>query len=673
MSSPSSPDGLAIHLDLVGGLAGDMFVAAIVDALPELRGRGRGSPEAVRPEGAPVPGFVEGESAGLRARRFGLPESKYRLATPAREGTSYVELRDRLMRSPLADGTRQHALAILALLAGAEATVHGTDIDRVHFHEIADWDSLADVAAAGCIAARLEGAVWSASAIPLGGGRVKTAHGLLPVPAPATAALLEVIRSATTASRASASRPPARSFAISCRRSAAAWWAARCRPPSQPQVPARGRARSRIANVVRALVFERGSAAPDVDGDVVTTVEFDVDDMTGEEMALAADRLRAVAGVLDVTLGTRMGKKGRPATDFRVLARGAALAAVTRACFAETSTLGLRVRDERRLVLRRTEVHASVGGGSVAVKVAQRPDGARTAKAAHDDVASDATLDARRGAGPRPSTARSRIHRDERRAHAPARGARTPRGPRRGGERQRRLLTLAHVAARHAGAGHHVSRDEPRRAGVRRASGSSPRRAPRRGGSSSSTHGSWPTRYRANPVDRCYYCKTNLYARIASHTRDTIASGTNVDDLGDYRPGLRAATEHDVVHPYVEASLAKADVYALAASLGLADLARLPAQPCLASRVETGIAIDPVDLAFIDAVEASLAHALGHGATLRCRVTHAGVVVEVGDMRHASAARTVAEDACRAAGRTLAGVRAYVRGAAFIGKPAHAA
>lgn len=235
-------------------------------------------------------------------------------------------------------------------------------------------------------------------------------------------------------------------------------------------------------------------------------------------------------------------------------------------------------------------------------------------------------------------------------------------------------MTLAHVAARHAGGAvtmYHAT------------SPAVPASARERVEAHAARHG-WrlvvvdarelaDARYRANPVDRCYYCKTNLYARIASHTRDTIASGTNVDDLGDYRPGLRAATEHDVVHPYVEASLAKADVYALAASLGLADLARLPAQPCLASRVETGIAIDPVDLAFIDAVEASLAHALGHGATLRCRVTHAGVVVEVGDMRHAGAARTVAEDACRAAGRTLAGVRAYVRGAAFIGKPAHAA
>ena len=72
-------------------------------------------------------------------------------------------------------------------------------------------------------------------------------------------------------------------------------------------------------------------------------------------------------------------------------------------------------------------------------------------------------------------------------------------------------------------------------------------------------------RYRANPVDRCYYCKTNLYARIREATPDTIASGTNRDDLDDFRPGLRAAAERDVVHPYVEAGIDKARVYALAA------------------------------------------------------------------------------------------------------------
>jgi len=176
-------------------------------------------------------------------------------------------------------------------------------------------------------------------------------------------------------------------------------------------------------------------------------------------------------------------------------------------------------------------------------------------------------------------------------------------------------------------------------------------------------------RYRANPVDRCYYCKSNLYARIREATPDAIASGTNRDDLDDFRPGLRAAAERDVVHPYVEAGIDKAQVYALAASLGLDDLERLPAQPCLASRVETGIAIAADDLAFIDAVETRLAARLGREAVLRCRVTHAGIAIELAaadDPEAAGIARDIGAEACRSERRVFAGVRRYARGAAFL-------
>lgn len=178
------------------------------------------------------------------------------------------------------------------------------------------------------------------------------------------------------------------------------------------------------------------------------------------------------------------------------------------------------------------------------------------------------------------------------------------------------------------------------------------------------------SRYRANPVNRCYYCKSNLYARIRAMTADPIASGTNQDDLSDYRPGLRAAAEHDVVHPYVEAGIDKAAVYAIATSLGLDDLARLPAQPCLASRVETDLPIVPEDLAFIDAVEARLAARLGREQVIRCRVTHGGIVIELGEASPPAAmavAQEIAGEVCRATSRPFAGIRAYRRGSAFLG------
>ncbi|WP_371348088.1 adenine nucleotide alpha hydrolase [Ancylobacter sp. IITR112] len=178
-------------------------------------------------------------------------------------------------------------------------------------------------------------------------------------------------------------------------------------------------------------------------------------------------------------------------------------------------------------------------------------------------------------------------------------------------------------------------------------------------------------RYRDNPVDRCYFCKTNLYDRIAGLTDRPIASGANLDDLGDYRPGLIAAAERRVVHPFIEAAISKAQVRALARALGLGSVAELPAQPCLASRVETGIAIDADDLAFVEQAEQRLAALTGAG-TLRCRITHAGVAVELdaAAMAQASAVDALMAGLCAKAGRAYAGSRPYRRGAMFVGAPA---
>ena len=170
--------------------------------------------------------------------------------------------------------------------------------------------------------------------------------------------------------------------------------------------------------------------------------------------------------------------------------------------------------------------------------------------------------------------------------------------------------------------------------------------------------------YRANPVNRCYFCKTNLYARIAHVTAGPIASGANLDDLGDYRPGLIAAAEHRVRHPFVEAGMDKEAVRALARGFDLGDIAELPAQPCLSSRVETGIAISAEDLAFIARMERALGPHVPPGTNLRCRVTHGGIVVEAPDPDEAM--RRIADVLCAEERRRFVGFRPYRRGAAFL-------
>lgn len=174
--------------------------------------------------------------------------------------------------------------------------------------------------------------------------------------------------------------------------------------------------------------------------------------------------------------------------------------------------------------------------------------------------------------------------------------------------------------------------------------------------------------YRVNPVNRCYFCKSHLYDRIRGLSAGVIASGTNLDDLGDFRPGLKAAEERRVVHPFVEAGIGKAGIRQLARLYDLTDIVELPAQPCLASRVETGIRIDERDLTFIDAVERHLRQHVSARANVRCRLTRQGVVIEIGgdSDRDLSTIAETAAPLCKEAGRDFVGVRPYRKGSAFL-------
>lgn len=182
--------------------------------------------------------------------------------------------------------------------------------------------------------------------------------------------------------------------------------------------------------------------------------------------------------------------------------------------------------------------------------------------------------------------------------------------------------------------------------------------------------------YRANPVNRCYFCKSHLYDAIRAKFKVLIASGTNLDDLGDYRPGLLAARERGVRHPFVEAGLTKARVREMARYLGLGSIAELPAAPCLSSRVETGLRIEAPALALIDAIETEIRDAL-HPLTVRCRVRHRGVVVEMDEASLAGLPAEARQDwTARIATRALAAglkgavdFEVYRQGSAFLRPP----
>jgi len=147
-----------------------------------------------------------------------------------------------------------------------------------------------------------------------------------------------------------------------------------------------------LPNVVRALVFAAEQGHPG--REQVTILSFEIDDMTGEEIAVAADRLRSVEGVLDLTTGQVQGKKARVMQSFRLLVRPDRTDAVIEGCFLETSTIGLRVAEEQRVVLPRLLARAKADGVEIGVKTVERGGGTST-KAESDDLAAD-SLEARR-------------------------------------------------------------------------------------------------------------------------------------------------------------------------------------------------------------------------------------------------------------------------------------
>jgi uncharacterized protein len=177
-------------------------------------------------------------------------------------------------------------------------------------------------------------------------------------------------------------------------------------------------------------------------------------------------------------------------------------------------------------------------------------------------------------------------------------------------------------------------------------------------------------RYLANPHNRCFFCKFNLYGAIATLTSLPIASGTNLDDLGDFRPGLDAARDHGVRHPLVEAGIDKNAVRALAAELKLGAIADLPAAPCLSSRVETGLPIEAPVLALIERTEIVVRETLSP-RIVRCRVRATGLVIELDpatlDRLDPAKQASLQQRISALSGRAAVAFAPYRMGSAFVG------
>ena len=377
---------LHLHLDPLGGIAGDMFAAALLDAFPDAKDAVLRDITSVGLPPGLTPTLTPGNSSSLRVLRFGVDGT----AGEAPPSGSYPEIIKRLKGADLDSETLGHALGIFRLLAEAEASVHGVSIDTVHFHEVADWDSIADIVAAASLLTRVGAATWSCGPLPKGGGSVGTQHGRIPVPAPATVALLEGFKwhdDGILGERVTPTGAAILRHLLDDNRGAS--------PPGTLIAQGSGagtRDMAGMPNILRVLVLDRDG----VGEETVARIAFEIDDMTPEELAVALDHLRAETGVLDAGHGIGFGKKGRVRFDVRILARPDCLDGIVTRCFEETSTLGMRYRLERRRVLAREEKGIEADSGTIHVKRASRPGGRKTVKAESDDLSPQRGLARRR-------------------------------------------------------------------------------------------------------------------------------------------------------------------------------------------------------------------------------------------------------------------------------------
>jgi uncharacterized protein (TIGR00299 family) protein len=362
-----------------------MFAAALLDAFPEHEAGTIAAAQSL----APV------ECALLAHRDLVLAGSRFTVRETAHQHGDHHHhahwggIRAAIEACALPQAVRSHAVGIFALLAEAEARVHGVPVEEVGFHEVGAADSIADILAAAWLIEALTGATWSVAPLPLGGGLAKTAHGMMPVPAPATALLLQGFAMHDDGVPGERVTPTGAAILRYLKPVPRAGGRLTCSGTGFGMRTLAG-----LSNCLRVLAFDTAAPATSPVHREVLVVSFEVDDQSGEDLAAGLAHLRAMHDVHDVLLMQAFGKKNRLAAHVQVLASPEATEAVIEACFAQTTTIGLRTQIVAGRALPRVVKEADVDGTPVRVKIVQRPEGF-TGKAESDDISMGSTHAAR--------------------------------------------------------------------------------------------------------------------------------------------------------------------------------------------------------------------------------------------------------------------------------------
>ena len=342
------------YLDAFSGISGDMTVGALLDA------------------GAPAEALIDALRSMDTGARFevektsrgGIASTKFRVHTdaapaPHRHLSKILAMID---GAPLTPRAKAAASAVFRNLGEAEAAVHGVPIEKVHFHEVGAVDSIADIVGACVALDLLDVAEVHASAVNVGSGNVQTEHGLLPVPAPATARLLEGKPIYARGPEVELTTPTGAALAVTLASSFGPLPAMRI---SNIGHGAGDRDFKQHANVLRVLIGERTGAS---EATLVSVIEAHIDDSSPQILGYALERLME-AGALDAALSPLQMKKNRPGSLLRVIAKPEDQERLAQIVFAETSTLGLRIHSAERRVEPRSMIEIETPLGRVRGKV----------------------------------------------------------------------------------------------------------------------------------------------------------------------------------------------------------------------------------------------------------------------------------------------------------------
>jgi uncharacterized protein (TIGR00299 family) protein len=344
-----------LHFDCFSGLSGDMTLAALIDLGVD--------PELIRTGLAllHLPIQVEIE----RVKRNGISALRVEIVAPEEEEHRYLHDVERIIDSgQLTESQKRLAKQIFHRLAVAEASVHGIDIQKVHFHEVGALDSIADIVGCAIALDSLGIQRFSSRSVPPGAGTVKCAHGIMPIPAPATAKLLEGVPLASAAVKGELVTPTG----------AAILTTLVTEYTDQPQMTiqkigcgAGKRDPWEQPNILRLFLGESTSSLIPSQTDTIWLLETNLDDCPGEIIGYTLERVLASGAVDAFTVPIQM-KKFRPGVLLSVLAPTESVTKLEQILFQETGTFGIRKQAMTRVILQRESITIPTSWGDLPAK-----------------------------------------------------------------------------------------------------------------------------------------------------------------------------------------------------------------------------------------------------------------------------------------------------------------